>query len=124
LLFRKAFTNVLILCWLAVLLTLPPNLGAFGAVAADIDIAAPFKDGGAEVPVCLVLPDVGKAAVLQGAHLVLRILVEAAGYDTAIPGDHGTVPHFPAMFVRLFFNAQRITLYTIGEAYTSGKPFL
>src|SRR6186713_1961674 len=77
-----------------------PDFCSFTAVGADIDVLTTLQDLPPEINILFVVPDLFKGPALQVSQLVLGILIEAAGYDQAIPGDDGGVPEAPAMVVQ------------------------
>ena len=80
-----------------------PDLGAFAAIGAHIDILAALEDLTPELDVSFILPNLFEWAAFQVAERMLCVLVKAAWYDKPVPSDNGGVPQAPAMVVEAVF---------------------
>lgn len=74
-----------------------PHLAPFGAIGADIDMAAPAQDLPAKLIVRFAGPDRFEGLFPEVAQLMAGVLIEATGNNPAVPGNHAGMPHFPAV---------------------------
>ena len=77
-----------------------PDLCPFAAIGANINILAALENLAAEFHILFVVPDFFKRLAFQIAERMLCILIETAGDDQSVPGDHRCMPEAPAMILK------------------------